>query len=139
MENTNSQVVPFVKMQNAGGKYTIFQLPGHSARIYIASKLFPEGKVPESIEISGLVAAGSDVDSVTKEQERAAKAQAKAEKLQASANAKLERAKAIAAKAQAAADAAVARAAKAAAVAGTVPATVPATSAAPAGVEQPNL
>ncbi len=132
----NTQTVPFVKMQNASGKYTIFQLPGHGARIYIASKLFPDGKVPESIEISGLVAAGSDVDSVTREQERAAKAQAKAEKAQAQAQVKVERAKAIAVKAQAAAEAALARAAKAAAAAGTV---VASPAAAPEGTNQPNL
>jgi hypothetical protein len=139
MENTvnGAQIVPFVKMQNASGKYAIFQVPGHSRRIYIDTALFPGKVTPESITVTGLVPATADVDAATREQEKAAKAQEKAEKMRTAAEARVAKATAAAEKAKAQAEAALARAEKARLAAGGAPA--PATTAAPVNVEQPNL
>lgn len=107
------QVLTFYK--NHKGIYSSFRLAGNRGSVNITNKLFIDGVIPQTIQVSGLVPEGTgDVPAdVDKAAAAAAKAQEKADKAQEKAKVRAEKAQAIADKAKAAAEAALARAAAA--------------------------
>jgi len=112
-ENNGVQTLTFYK--NHKGIYSSFRLAGVRGSVNITNKMFVDGVIPQTIQVSGLVPEGSgevpaDVDRAAA---AAAKAQERAEKAKAKAEARAAKAQAIADKAKAAAEAALARAAKA--------------------------
>lgn len=122
------QTLTFYK--NHKGIYSSFRLTGNRGSVNITNKLFIDGVIPQTIQVSGLVPEGTgevpaDVD---KAQAAAEKAQAKAVAAKEKADARAQKAQAIADKAKAAAEAALARAAAAQAKA-------QAATGAPAGTE----
>lgn len=114
--NTISVVQTLFFHKTHKGIYTSYRLPGHRGSVNITNTLFIGGVVPQTIEVTCLVEAGTEVaapDVAEKAAVKAAAEQAKAEKAQAKATERASKAQAIAEKAQAAAQAALARAAAA--------------------------